>query len=64
MCILLFGEILPQAICVRFGLAIGAAFKPVVYFFMLLFWPITWPISKVLDKLLGRDIGVVYSQQE
>ena len=33
--ILIFGEIIPQAICVRFGLAIGALFKPVVYIFII-----------------------------
>ena len=31
---------------------------------MLLFLPITWPLAFVLDCALGRDIGMVYSQEE
>eukprot|EP01018_Ginkgo_biloba_P001324 Gb_37940 [translate_table: standard] len=46
--ILMFGEILPQAICSRYGLAVGAALAPVVRVLLLVFFPVAYPISKVL----------------
>jgi metal transporter CNNM len=52
---LLFGEILPQAVCSRYGLAIGAAAAPVVRATMLLTSPISWPVGRLLDLVLGKD---------
>eukprot|EP00894_Picocystis_sp_ML_P001147 jgi/Pico_ML_1/51664/g239.t1 len=62
--ILIFGEIIPQAICSRHGLMIGSATLWMVKFFMLIFFPIVWPVAKILDYMLGDDIGTVYSQEE
>ncbi|GAX85308.1 hypothetical protein CEUSTIGMA_g12725.t1 [Chlamydomonas eustigma] len=50
--ILTFGEILPQAICARHGLAIGAFLAWPVRILMLLCSPIAWPIAKLLDWIL------------
>jgi metal transporter CNNM len=52
--ILIFGEILPQAICARHGVAIGAFFAPSVRVLMVVCAPIAWPLAKVLDYWLGR----------
>ncbi|KAK9814494.1 hypothetical protein WJX72_006765 [[Myrmecia] bisecta] len=62
--ILVFGEIIPQSICTRHGLKIGAQSIWIVKIFIVLLSPIVWPISLVLDCWLGRDIGNVYSQEE
>ncbi|XP_052189082.1 DUF21 domain-containing protein At1g47330 isoform X2 [Diospyros lotus] len=44
--ILMFGEILPQAICTRFGLTVGATMAPLVRVLLWLFFPVAYPISK------------------
>ncbi|OCF37918.1 hemolysin [Kwoniella heveanensis BCC8398] len=62
--IVIFGEIIPQAICVRYGLAIGGACAPMVWFFMILFSPIAWPTAKLLDYILGTDEGHTYKKAE
>lgn len=53
--VLLFGEILPQAVCSRYGLAIGARAAPLVRVTMLLTSPLSWPAGRLLDLVLGRD---------
>eukprot|EP00051_Salpingoeca_urceolata_P016412 m.217303 g.217303 ORF g.217303 m.217303 type:complete len:255 (+) comp18666_c2_seq4:2008-2772(+) len=53
--VLLFGEILPQALCTKNPLAVGARLAMVVRFFMLILFPITWPLSKLLDWMFGSD---------
>lgn len=60
--IVIFGEIIPQALCVRYGLAIGAAFVPPMLALMYLMYPIAYPVAKLLDYLLGDDEGTVYKK--
>ena len=62
--IVILGDIIPQAICSRHGLAVGAKTIFITYFFMIVTFPLSYPISKVLDWLLGDEIGQVYDRQK
>ncbi|KAL6968353.1 DUF21 domain-containing protein [Sarracenia purpurea var. burkii] len=53
--VLAFGEIIPQAICSRYGLAVGANFVGLVRILMIICFPIAYPIGKVLDAVLGHN---------
>ncbi|VVA89814.1 unnamed protein product [Arabis nemorensis] len=53
--VLAFGEIIPQAICSRYGLAVGANFLWLVRILMVICYPIAYPIGKVLDAVIGHN---------
>ncbi|KAK6916270.1 CNNM, transmembrane domain [Dillenia turbinata] len=62
--ILLFGEIIPQSVCSRYGLAIGAAVAPFVRVLVWFWFPVAYPISKLLDFLLGEGHVALFRRAE
>ncbi|KAK4836965.1 hypothetical protein QYF36_001683 [Acer negundo] len=62
--ILAFGEIIPQAVCSRYGLSVGAKLSVLVRLIVIVVFPISYPISKLLDLLLGKRHSALLRRAE
>lgn len=62
--IVLMGEIIPQAICSRYGLIIGAQTHILTWFCMILTFPISYPLGFILDKILGQEVTASYTRDQ
>ncbi|KAL8544105.1 hypothetical protein ACS0TY_004591 [Phlomoides rotata] len=59
-----FVEVIPQVVCSRHGLSLGAKFTFFVHFLLFVFYPVSYPVSKVLDWLLGESRSVLFRRAE
>ncbi|XP_052186782.1 DUF21 domain-containing protein At5g52790-like isoform X3 [Diospyros lotus] len=62
--ILAFGEIIPQALCSKYGLSVGAKLSPLVRLLVIVVFPLSYPISKLLDLLLGKGHSALLRRAE
>lgn len=62
--IVIFGEILPQAVFSRFALVLGSRTTWLVYIFLYLLYPIAKPLALGLDYFLGDELPTIYSKRE
>lgn len=62
--IVVFGEIIPQAVFSRFALKLGARLSGLVRIFIVIFYIFTKPLALLLDKVLGEEIPTIYTKHE
>lgn len=62
--IVVFGEILPQAIFSRYALQLGAKSVWLVRIFIFIFYPVAYPLSWMLDKILGEELATIWDKRE
>lgn len=62
--IVLFGEIIPQAVISRYALWFGAKTVWFTKLAIIVFYPFTYPIARTLDYFLGSELPTTYSHKE
>lgn len=62
--ILYIGEIIPQAVCHRFGLVIGAYAAPFVRVIMYITAPLSYTTALLLDYFLGGESATRYNRSQ
>jgi len=62
--IVIFGEIIPQAIMHRNGVKAGAYLSPILYITIAVTFVLSFPISAILDKVFGEEVGKVMTRNK
>ncbi|KAF7302821.1 CNNM transmembrane domain-containing protein [Mycena kentingensis (nom. inval.)] len=62
--IVIFAEIIPQSVCTRHGLYLGAKMAGFTKFLIYLLGIFAWPVAKILELALGPHHGIIYRRAE
>lgn len=62
--IVIFGEILPQAVFSRHALKFGYYTSWLVRLILFVLYPIAAPLAWVLDRILGEELNTIWSKRE
>lgn len=62
--IVIFGEIIPQALFAKRALAFCSFFAPLLWIMIVLTYPITKPMQLLLDRLVGHEKRSLHSRSE
>ncbi|KAK7198413.1 hypothetical protein NESM_000801000 [Novymonas esmeraldas] len=60
--LVIFGEIIPEAVFTHHALALGSALAYVVLVLMVVTAPLSWPVGKVLDWCVGNRSSVAFKR--
>lgn len=59
-----FGEVLPQAIFVKAALRFCAIFSPLMRLVTWITFPLSWPLARLLDRLIGPEGHTLHTRAE
>lgn len=62
--VIIFAELVPQSVCSRYGLEIGAFMAVPTRCIIIALWPVGYPVSRILHWTLGPHHGIVYRRAE
>ncbi|KAL4071951.1 hypothetical protein V8B97DRAFT_1941719 [Scleroderma yunnanense] len=62
--IVIFSEIIPQSLCTRHGLYLGAKMAGFTQGLIYLLGIVAWPVAKLLELILGPHHGIIYRRAE
>ena len=62
--VVIFAELIPQSVCSRYGLFMGAHMAMFTRAVMFVLYPIAWPVSRILHYTLGPHHGTIYRRVE
>lgn len=60
----IFGEVLPQALFVKSALSFCAFFTPLIHVVSFITYPLSKPLAMLLDRMLGEDSSLLHSRAE
>ncbi|MGZ6004832.1 MAG: CNNM domain-containing protein [Candidatus Saccharimonadales bacterium] len=62
--IVVFGEILPQALFIKNSIKVTALFVPLLRVMIIITYPVSKPLQLLLDKIFGHESMMLHNRQE